>query len=85
LTQEQLQQALQSDIDKIFKALDETLTQAGLARQSIDTVFTTGGSTALPIVKQCIERYFPQAQRIAGDLYNSVGSGLLKEAIKRYH
>jgi len=84
LTREQLHASLQRDINKIFAALDETLTQAGLSHQDVNTVFTTGGSTALPMVDACIDSAFPHAQRVVGDLYNSVGSGLLMEAVKRY-
>ncbi len=84
LTQSLLQASLQRDVEKIFLALDETLLQAGVAHAAIDTVFTTGGSTALPLVAACIERTFPDATHIAGDLYTSVGSGLLTEAIRRY-
>ena len=84
LSQEQLQQSLQTDIDNIFEALNVTLKQAGLTHTQIDTVFTTGGSTALPVVVACIIDTFPQARLVGGDLYNSVGSGLLMEARKRY-
>jgi len=84
LTQTQLQHSLSADIDKIFKTLHETLTQASLTHQQIDTVFTTGGSTALPMIQACIKAAFPSARQIVGDLYNSVGSGLLMEAQLRY-
>lgn len=84
LTQDQLHDSLQRDLDKIFTSLDDTLTQAGLTAKQIDTVFTTGGSTALPMVKNCIDLAFPKAAKVAGDLYNSVGMGLLMEARKRY-
>ncbi|MEE9333425.1 MAG: Hsp70 family protein [Granulosicoccaceae bacterium] len=84
LTQSQLQEALTGDIENIFKTLQETLTQAGLTHQNIDTVFTTGGSTALPMVQACINSAFPNARLISGDLYNSVGNGLLMEAQLRY-
>lgn len=84
LTRTQLQQSLQRDVSDIFAALDNTLKQAGLSPTQVDTVFTTGGSTALPMVKDCISQAFPEARQIGGDLYNSVGSGLLIEARKRY-
>ncbi len=84
LNEHQLQQSLRFDIDRIFTTLDETLKMAGLTRKSIDTVFTTGGSTALPMIQARIESAFPAARRVAGDLYNSVGSGLLMEAELRY-
>ena len=64
--------------------MDETLHQAGISHQQVNTVFTTGGSTALPMVKACIDKTFPSARQVSGDLYNSVGSGLLVEALKRY-
>jgi len=84
LTRSQLQDSLRRDIEKIFSTLQETLTQAGLTYQSIDTVFTTGGSTALPMIQSCIGAAFPGTRRVSGDLYNSVGTGLLMEAQLRY-
>jgi len=84
ITRTQLNEALQRDVTSIFAALDTTLKQARLTRDNIDTVFTTGGSTALPMVVDHISKTFPNAQLVGGDLYNSVGSGLLVEACKRY-
>ncbi len=81
---QQLQRSLDADIARIFSVLDETLCQAGIKHHQIDTIFTTGGSTALPMIQACIEDAFPNATRVAGDLYTSVGSGLLVEARKRY-
>lgn len=84
LTQQQLNQSLQRDIEKIFATLDEALTQAGLTHKDIDTVFTTGGSTALPMIQTCIDTALPHAKQVVGDLYTSVGTGLLMEAQLRY-
>lgn len=84
ITQSQLQDSLENDIAKIFRTLAETLNQAGLKHDDVDTVFTTGGSTALPMIQACIDTAFPNAQQIVGDLYNSVGKGLLMEAQLRY-
>lgn len=84
VTQQQLNDVLQADVDKIFIAVDETLKQAGLSTQDINTVFTTGGSTALTMIKSAINNKFPHAKIMEGDLYNSVGSGLLMESVKRY-
>ncbi len=84
LTQQQLEKVLKPKVDKIFFAVDEALNQAGLSSQDINTVFTTGGSTALPMIKAFINSKFPHSNTVAGDLYNSVGSGLLMESIKRY-
>jgi len=84
LTQSQLQHSLGRDVERIFSTLQETLAQAGLTHKHIDTVFTTGGSTALPMIQSCIDQAFPDARQITGDLYNSVGTGLLMEAQLRY-
>jgi len=84
LTQSQLQDSLRRDVERIFSSLQETLTQAGLTYRSIDTVFTTGGSTALPMIQSCIDHAFPDARQIAGDLYSSVATGLSIEAQLRY-
>ena len=71
-------------MEKIFATLQETLTQAGLSSDNVDTVFTTGGSTALPLVQASINTLFPTANLVVGDLYSSVGKGLLMEAQIRY-
>ena len=84
ISRAQLEQSLQQDCERIFTSLNETLLQAQLTVTDINTVFTTGGSTALPLIQQQITRAFPAARLVAGDLYNSVGSGLLTEAVKRY-
>jgi len=84
VTQKQLQESLQRDVDRIFSTLQETLKQAGVTHKDINTVFTTGGSTAMPTIQTCIDATFPNAKQIAGDLYSSVGTGLLMEAQLRY-
>lgn len=76
--------AIASDADKVFAAINETLQQAGVPASSIDTIFTTGGSTALPTFKQYVTTAFPQAKWVRGDLFNSVGRGLAIEAQRRY-
>lgn len=84
VTRLQLESAIADDYRRIFEALEQTLSLAALKHEQIDTVFTTGGSTALPIIKDGIKSVCPDAKLVAGDLYNSVGSGLLAEAISRY-
>ncbi len=84
LTRRQLLDSLESDLQKVFGAMDVALVDAGLTHQQINTVFTTGGSTALPMIQAAIQSAFPTANIVAGDLYTSVGSGLLQEAVRRY-
>lgn len=76
--------AIDADVKRVFAAIDETLDQAGVSAGDIQTIFTTGGSTALPSIRTLIEQRFPTARRVHGDLFNSVGKGLVLEAQKRY-
>lgn len=76
--------AIDADVSRVFSAIDETLAQAGLDADAIQTIFTTGGSTALPSIRTLIEQRFPSAKRVHGDLFNSVGKGLVLEAQRRY-
>lgn len=84
ITQDQLNSAIEQDMQKVFGAIEDTLQMAGLKAEHIQTIFTTGGSSALPSVKQAITTRFSQAKWVGGDLFNSVGKGLLLEAIRRY-
>jgi hypothetical chaperone protein len=83
-SQQNLADAIAVDVEKVFHAVDETLQQANLTHAQVQTVFTTGGSTALPSVKQLVQSRFPEAKWVGGDLFNSVGKGLLYEASRRY-
>jgi hypothetical chaperone protein len=84
VTQTHLAESIEKDVTKVFHAVDETLAQAGMRAGDIDTVFTTGGSTALPSVKALIRSTFPDVKWVSGDLFNSVGRGLVLEAERRY-
>jgi hypothetical chaperone protein len=76
--------AIDYDVQRVFNAVNETLTQSGIKKSDIHTIFTTGGSTALPSVKSLVQSTFPDASWVSGDLFNSVGKGLVLEAAKRY-
>lgn len=82
--QAELADAVEHDVEKVFNAVDETLVQSGLKKEAIQTIFTTGGSTALASVKTQVKSKFPQAKWVSGDLFNSVGKGLVLEAARRY-
>ncbi|TCS39723.1 Hsp70 family protein [Reinekea marinisedimentorum] len=84
VTQLNLEQAVHSDVERVIQAAEESLTLAGLKKQQVTTLFTTGGSTALPVVQKRVRETFPNANLVAGDLFNSVGAGLVLEAQRRY-
>jgi len=68
--------ALEADLRRVVEAADETLTQAGLAHDRVDTLYFTGGSTGFRPLAERIAARFPNATVIRGDRFASVARGL---------
>ena len=71
-------------VEKIEAALTRLLPEAGVAASAIDTIFFTGGSSGIPLLRQRIAALFPQAKAVEGDLFGSIGAGLAVDAARRY-
>jgi hypothetical chaperone protein len=71
-----LLQAVGGDLQRIAAAADETLRQAGLAREQVKTLYFTGGSTGLLPLSAAIAARFPAARVVRGDRLASVAQGL---------
>jgi hypothetical chaperone protein len=69
-------QALAADQAQIVAAARETLRQAGVAADAVQTVFFTGGSSGLASLVEGIAAVFPAATPIRGDRFASVAMGL---------
>jgi hypothetical chaperone protein len=65
-----------ADFDRIAAAADDTLTQAGLARDRVTALYFTGGSTGLKPLSDRIAARFPAARVMRGDRFASVAQGL---------
>ncbi|MFA9438963.1 Hsp70 family protein [Uliginosibacterium sp. sgz301328] len=76
--------AIAGEIERIGVAAETCLAQAGVAPSRIDTLFFTGGSSAVPALRQGLAQRFPAARAVEGDLYGSVGCGLAVVAGQRY-
>ena len=68
--------AIDADLDRIAGAADETLAQAGLARDQVDALYFTGGSTGLKPLAERIAARLPAARVMRGDRFASVAQGL---------
>lgn len=68
--------ALDADLQRIVDAADETLAQAGLARERVDALYFTGGSTGFRPLAERIAARFPAARVMRGDRFASVAQGL---------
>ena len=72
---------LVSSIEGVVIAL---LSDAGLAPESIDTVFFTGGSSGVPLLRERIAALLPAARAVEGDRFGSIGAGLAIEAQRKF-
>ena len=84
LDEGQAMAALEADIERIAAAADETLAQAGVARDQVDALYFTGGSTGLKPLAARIAARFPDAKAMRGDRFASVAQGLGIHARRLY-
>ena len=64
------------DLDRISKALGETLEKIGVADAQIDSVFLTGGTSLVPSVRKIFAARFGEDRLHAGEELISVAKGL---------
>lgn len=76
--------ALGTRVQRIFQAALQTARDANLDRAQIDTLYFTGGSTALGLLTDAIAKEFPRAKIAAGDRFASVVTGLGIDATRRF-
>ncbi|MGA8137905.1 MAG: Hsp70 family protein [Pseudomonas gingeri] len=78
----------ESAIDNLLTRIRNSVTQllgdAGVGVEQVDTVFFTGGSSAIPALRQSVSAMLPNARHVEGNIFGSIGSGLAIEAKKRY-
>ncbi len=80
LTLADLHEVLDDSMDKLAAAVDECLTMSGVAREAVDLVVLTGGSTEMPLVQEAIRQALPNSVIEPCDKFGAVGSGLALEA-----
>lgn len=68
--------AVERDVATVVDTATQTATDAGLSADRIQTLFLTGGSTALPGFEAAMQAAFPNAAIHRGDRFSSVASGL---------
>lgn len=83
-TRERLDAALAASMDRVAARIGQVLAMAGTGPDQIATVFLTGGSSALPALRQVVAQAVPAARLARGDDLASVGTGLALEAARRF-
>ena len=79
-TRARFDEAVSAPVARIAATLQTVLAQAGLQPRDIGTVFMTGGSSGLPILRACVMDVLPGVPIATGDMLGSVGTGLALEA-----
>ena len=82
---ENLEKAIQPELEKIKEAIWETLTKANVPAEKIDFIILTGGTCKVPAVKKMIEQIFPQASISENAKMESVCIGLTLTAQRNFY
>jgi hypothetical chaperone protein len=71
-------------IDSVGATVQRLLDEAGIAPERVDTVFFTGGSSGVAVLRERIAAIVPDARRVEGDLFGSIGAGLAIDAARKF-
>jgi len=84
VTRAGLDEAIEGAVERVADTVVKTLADAGVEAQRITTLFLTGGSTAIPLLKSRVLSLFPGATVVQGDMFGSVGLGLSLDAARKF-
>ena len=80
----QFEDAIAAQVDQVGATVLRLLDDAGVAPDAVDTVFFTGGSSGVGLLRARIGSIVPGARRVEGDLFGSIGAGLAIDAARRF-
>ncbi|WEK45988.1 MAG: Hsp70 family protein [Candidatus Andeanibacterium colombiense] len=64
------------DLQRIEATLDDLLTRHDIARDAVDAVFLTGGTSFIPAIRALVARRFGADKIVTGDEHVSIAKGL---------
>ena len=79
-----LDEAVAAPAQRISGMLHSVLSQAGVKASDLGTVFMTGGSSGLPVLRATVAASLPGVVIATGDMLGSVGTGLALEGRRRF-
>ncbi|MFL6673572.1 MAG: Hsp70 family protein [Massilia sp.] len=71
-------------VDTVGATVLRLLADAGVAPGAVDTVFFTGGSSGVGLLRERIGALAPAARKVEGDLFGSIGAGLALDAQRKF-
>ena len=84
ITRDDFTRATRALVERVGECVGELLTQSGVGRERVDTIYFTGGASGVAQLRQRIAAELPAARCVEGDLYGSIGAGLAVEAARRH-
>ncbi len=84
LTRAGFDQAIEHLVQRIGDTVGSLLQDAGVAASEVNTVFFTGGSSGVPMLRAKIGGLLPGTRAVEGDLFGSIGAGLALDAARKF-
>jgi len=80
----QFEGAINGLVDQVAGTVGKLFLDAGVGPDDVDTVFFTGGSSGVGLLRARIGALVPGARRVEGDLFGSIGAGLALDALRKF-
>ncbi|NNG25784.1 Hsp70 family protein [Telluria aromaticivorans] len=71
-------------VDSVGATVLRLFSEAGVQPEDVDTVFFTGGSSGVSLLRERIAATVPGARKVEGDLFGSIGAGLALDALRKF-
>ncbi|AGW94781.1 MULTISPECIES: Hsp70 family protein [Cupriavidus] len=84
ITREEFDESIDKLVAKTEKTVQQMLADAGVDGAAVDTIFFTGGSSSVPLLRQRLAALLPEARCVEGDRFGSIGSGLALDAVRKF-
>lgn len=84
LQRDEFEAAISKLVGSVETTVSKLLQDAGITADQVDTVFFTGGSSGVHLLRERIAALLPAARRVEGDLFGSIGAGLALDAARKF-
>ncbi|SFC21683.1 Hsp70 family protein [Collimonas sp. OK412] len=84
LTRRQFNDSIAHLVGTVEDTVGNLLRDAGVTPAQVDTVFFTGGSSGVQLLRHKIAALVPAAKAVEGDLFGSIGAGLALDAVRKF-
>lgn len=84
LRRDEFDDAIGKMVSTVEGTVATLLNDAGVEASDVDTVVFTGGSSGVHLLREKISSLLPEARRVEGDLFGSIGAGLALDAVRKF-